>query len=58
VHKRSARCIYGKKKGREGRQIKRREATPSAKPYKVFINTFCSSIPKKQTTPSKNGQKI
>ena len=23
-----------------------------------FRNTFCSSIPKKQTTPSKNGQKI
>ena len=40
--------------GRKSLQVNQLTRDSSPK----FINNFCSSIPKKQTTPSKNGQKI
>ncbi|WP_213030602.1 hypothetical protein, partial [Acinetobacter baumannii] len=39
--------------GRKSLQVNQLTRDSSPK----FINTFCSSIPKKQTTPSKNKQK-
>ena len=46
-----------KRQPTEWEKIFASESTDKAFISKI-ITTFCSSIPKKQTTPSKNGQKI